>query len=65
MGQMLYDTAITWNGQAWEVDEVLGRLIANNEINPCIVVGIWNVPDERWSDYYPQKPLRYSQRMAR
>ncbi len=56
-GQMLYDSTTTWNGQAWEVDRVLGRLIDQGKIEPCIVVGIWNVAGERWSDYYPQKPF--------
>jgi enterochelin esterase-like enzyme len=41
-GQMLFDSTNTWNHQEWQVDEILGDLIAHNEIKECIVVGIWN-----------------------
>ena len=56
-GQMLFDSAITWNHQSWEVDEVAGRLIKNKSTPPFIVVGIWNGGATRHSDYFPQKPF--------
>ncbi|UEG50172.1 hypothetical protein LK994_01625 [Ferruginibacter lapsinanis] len=56
-GQMLFDSAITWNHQAWEVDEVVGKLISQKKIKPCIVVGIWNSGANRDIDYVPQKPF--------
>lgn len=54
-GQMLYDATQTWNKQAWEVDEVLAKLHAENKIQDIIVVGIWNGGATRHSDYFPQK----------
>lgn len=56
-GQMLYDAAQTWNKQAWEVDEVMDKLIAAEQTKPVIVVGIWNGGITRHFDYFPQKPF--------
>lgn len=55
-GQMLFDSAITWNKQEWKVDEVVSRLIEQSKIKKCIVVGVWNT-EERHIDYFPQKPF--------
>ena len=56
-GQMLFDAETTWNKQEWKVDEIVGKLIEEDTIKPCIVVGIWNIPEIRHSDYYPKKPF--------
>lgn len=56
-GQMLYDAAQTWNKQAWEVDEVMDKLIAATQTKPVIIVGIWNGGSTRHFDYFPQKPF--------
>lgn len=56
-GQMLFDSSITWNHQAWEVDEVLGKLFKGHKTKECIVVGIWNSGVNRDIDYVPQKPF--------
>jgi len=56
-GQMLFDSAITWNRQEWKVDEVLGKMILNKEIRPMIVVGIWNNGSKRRAEYLPEDPL--------
>lgn len=56
-GQMLYDASTTWNKQAWEVDDVLGKLIAQGQVEPAIVVGVWNGGATRHADYFPQKPF--------
>ena len=56
-GQMLFDSSNTWNKQEWQVDEVLGELIARKEIKECIVVGIWNNGEYRHSEYFPQKVI--------
>ena len=53
-GQMLFDSSTTWNKQAWFVDTTVCRLIAENKIKNCIVVGIWNTPN-RHAEYYPEK----------
>ncbi|WP_312344697.1 alpha/beta hydrolase [Chryseobacterium binzhouense] len=56
-GQMLYDSDLTWNKQSWNVDDVISDLIKSNKIQNTIVVGIWNDPKLRHSDYFPQKPF--------
>jgi len=53
-GQMLFDSAITWNKKEWMADEIFAKLIAENKIEPCIIVGIWNTP-ERTTEYFPNK----------
>lgn len=56
-GQMLFDATITWNKQAWNIDEIAGKLIAENKVRPFIVVGIWNNGEKRHPEYFPQKPF--------
>jgi predicted alpha/beta superfamily hydrolase len=56
-GQMLFDASITWNQQEWGVDEALDSLISQNKIRNTIVVGIWNIPERRHQEYFPQKPF--------
>jgi predicted alpha/beta superfamily hydrolase len=55
-GQMLFDAETTWNKQAWEVDEVAGKLNAEGKVKKFIVVGIWNIAEKRHPEYFPQKP---------
>lgn len=54
-GQMLFDSTQTWNHKEWKVDEIVGSLIKNNEIQECIVIGIWNTGVDRISEYTPTK----------
>lgn len=54
-GQMLFDSNATWNRQEWGVDETMGKLSAEKKIKNCIVVGVWNIPDIRHREYFPQK----------
>ena len=54
-GNMLYDATTTWNKQAWEVDDIAGKLIAEQKTKKFIVVGIWNNGSYRHSEYFPQK----------
>jgi enterochelin esterase-like enzyme len=56
-GQMLFDSTTTWNKQSWKAAETFQQLIDRNEIEPCIVVGIWNSGSDRHRDYFPQKPF--------
>ncbi len=56
-GQMLFDSTITWNKQAWEVDQVASKLLDENKIKNTIVVGIWNNGKARHAEYFPQKPF--------
>jgi enterochelin esterase-like enzyme len=54
-GQMLFDPNMTWNKQAWKVDEIAGKLINEGKIQKFIIVGIWNNGQKRHPEYYPQK----------
>lgn len=56
-GQMLYDSTTTWNKQAWEVDDILAKLMKEKKIKDVIVVGVWNGEFSRRKDYLPQKPF--------
>lgn len=55
-GKSLFDSSIVWNHQEWGVDEVLGKLLVENKIRDCIVVGAWNTELTRHNEYLPQKP---------
>lgn len=56
-GQMLFDKTITWNKQAWDVDDVATKLLQEGKLNDFIVVGIWNNGEKRHQEYFPQKPF--------
>ncbi len=56
-GQMLFDSAITWNRQEWRVDETASRLMGEGLVGPFLVVGIWNSGRTRYADYFPEKPF--------
>lgn len=58
-GQMLFDATQTWNKTAWDADDTFGKLLKAKEIKACIIVGIWNVPERRFADYFPQKVIRH------
>jgi predicted alpha/beta superfamily hydrolase len=58
-GQMLFDSTTTWNKQEWGADEVAAKLITENKIRPCIIVGIWNRDQYRYSEYFPEKALSF------
>ncbi|WP_298153215.1 alpha/beta hydrolase-fold protein [Flavobacterium sp.] len=54
-GQNLYDASANWNKQAWEADSISGKLIRENKTRKFIIVGISNIPLQRFSNYFPQK----------
>jgi len=54
-GQMLFDSTHTWNHQEWGVDETMTKLQKEGRIKDCIVVAIWNIPEKRFAEYFPQK----------
>lgn len=64
-GQMLFDAAVTWNHQAWEVDTTVGKLSKEGAIRDVIVVGIWNNNEYRYAEYFPQKVLNIIPRKTR
>ena len=53
-GQMLYDTATTWNHQAWNMAEAVMEVQAAYPIKNVIIVGVWNGGSDRHREYFPQ-----------
>lgn len=53
--QSLFDTAMSWNHETWEVDETMQKLMDKQQIKNCIVVGIYNASWKRRSEFFPQK----------
>ncbi len=56
-GQNLFDASKTWNQAAWNVHEVLSKLMKQGRVQDTIVVGIPNNGKYRYSEYYPEKYL--------
>ena len=56
-GQILFDSANTWNKTAWEADDAATKLLREHKVKNFIIVGIWNGGKSRHSDYFPQKPF--------
>jgi predicted alpha/beta superfamily hydrolase len=54
-GQMLFDSAKTWNKQSWKADETALKLMKSGKPRYFIIVGIWNDSKTRHADYFPQK----------
>jgi predicted alpha/beta superfamily hydrolase len=54
-GQMLFDSSKTWNKTSWDADDTFGKLLKDGKIKDCIIVGIWNIPEKRYADYFPQR----------
>lgn len=55
-GQNLFDPATSYGGIPWAIDTAMNRLVAEGQVEPVIVVGIWNT-DQRRQEYCPQKPF--------
>ena len=59
-GQNLFDGATAFiPGQEWRVDETAQSLIAAGQIEPLIVVGIYNTGKDRISEYTPTEDQKY------
>lgn len=56
-GQMLFDSTITSNKTAWDVDDAITKLMNESRIKDVIVVGIWHGDMTRHADYFPEKPF--------
>ena len=58
-GQNLFDGATAYvKGEDWGVDETVEKLIIEREIEPLIVVGIYNTGDQRLDEYTPSRDSR-------
>lgn len=57
--QMLFDANSTWNGQAWDVDDIASELMATGNVRDFIVVASFNGNykdrGRRRDQYFPQK----------
>lgn len=53
-GQNLFDPQTAYKGTPWELDKSTRKAINDNQIIPCIIVGISNVY-ARFFEYFPQK----------
>jgi len=56
-GQMLFDSTKSWNGQEWQVDENVSKLLREKSIMDVIVVGIYNNGLHRNAEYFPEAIL--------
>lgn len=54
-GQNLFDPATAFGGQDWRMAETADRLIAGGEIEPLIIVGIYNTGERRIREYTPTR----------
>ena len=59
-GQNLFEPAIAFGGETWDVDGVLCDLMETQAAPGAIIVGIWN-SSWRYQEYMPQKPLEPAQ----
>jgi len=57
-GQNLFESATSFNGVEWGVDETADRLIREAAIPPLIVVGIDNAGKDRIREYTPHRSLQ-------
>ena len=58
-GQNLFDGATSFiPGQEWRIDETIQSLISAGQIEPLIVVGIYNTKD-RVNEYTPAEDVKY------
>ena len=52
-GQNLFNAATAFNGVEWGVDETAQRLIEAGELDPLIIVGVYNTGEHRIDEYAP------------
>lgn len=57
-GQNLFESATSFNGIEWQVDEAADRLIREDVIPPMIIVGIDNSGKDRIREYLPYRSLQ-------
>lgn len=55
-GQAMFDSSVTWNGQAWDVDDMITRLHKEGITENAVIVGVHSMTN-RFGDYSPSKAL--------
>jgi enterochelin esterase-like enzyme len=56
-GQNLFETATSFTGVEWQVDETADRLIREGAVPPMIIVGIDNAGKDRIREYMPHRSM--------
>jgi predicted alpha/beta superfamily hydrolase len=56
-GQNLFESATSFTGIEWQVDETADRMIREGTVPPMIVVGIDNASKDRIREYMPHRSL--------
>lgn len=56
-GQNLFESATSFTGVEWQVDETAERLIQDGQVPPMIIVGIDNAGKDRFREYMPHRSL--------
>jgi predicted alpha/beta superfamily hydrolase len=54
-GQNLFESATSFNGVEWQVDETADRLVREGHIPPLVIVGIDNAGKDRIREYMPHR----------
>lgn len=57
-GQNLFESATSFTGVEWQVDETADRLIREGAVPPMIIVGIDNSGKDRLREYMPHRSLQ-------
>jgi predicted alpha/beta superfamily hydrolase len=58
-GQNLFDPATAFAGQDWRLDITADEMVTRHEIQPPIIVGIYNTGVKRISEYAPTRDKRH------
>jgi predicted alpha/beta superfamily hydrolase len=58
-GQNLFDPATAFLGQDWQADITADNMIERSEIQPPIIVGVYNTGGRRMSEYAPTRDQRH------
>lgn len=56
-GQNIFNRNTIGGGMGWYADSIANALINSREIDPVIIVGVYNNSEKRFREYMPQKPL--------
>ncbi len=60
-GQNLFLPENAYAREPWAMDQAIAGLMETKKIPGLIVVGLWNVGENRWGEYLPQKPAQTPQ----
>lgn len=58
-GQNIFDPATAFGGEDWRADMTADAMIAQDEIRPLIIVGVYNSGRQRISEYAPTRDKRH------